>query len=75
MRTVTGLFDTYGDASRAVNELQAAGISSEDISIVSNGTVERAEDDSLAADPPPRTRMMKFVNWKSVFFISSLSPV
>ncbi|AJD44678.1 hypothetical protein C9413_28550 [Rhizobium sp. SEMIA 4085] len=36
MRTVTGLFDDYSDARSAVNELESAGIPSDDISIVSN---------------------------------------
>lgn len=36
MRTITGLFDDYNDASSAVSALEAAGIPSNDISIVSN---------------------------------------
>lgn len=36
MRTVTGLFDDYADARSAVNELESAGVPSDDISIVSN---------------------------------------
>ncbi|MBB4273251.1 general stress protein [Rhizobium mongolense] len=36
MRTVTGLFDDYADARSVVNELESAGIPSDDISIVSN---------------------------------------
>ncbi|MEK1871197.1 MAG: general stress protein, partial [Rhizobium altiplani] len=35
MRTITGLFDDYNDASSAVSALEAAGIPSNDISIVS----------------------------------------
>ena len=36
MRTVTGLYDSYSDARAAVRSLEDAGISSDDISIVSN---------------------------------------
>jgi hypothetical protein len=36
MRTVTGLFDDYADARSAVNELESAGVPSDDITIVSN---------------------------------------
>ncbi len=35
MKTVTGLFDDYASAERAVDDLEAAGIPSADISIVS----------------------------------------
>jgi hypothetical protein len=35
-RTLTGLYDTYTDAQAAVHELEAAGISSGDISVVAN---------------------------------------
>jgi hypothetical protein len=41
MKTVTGLFDDYTDASSAVSALEAAGVSSNDISIVSNNADER----------------------------------
>lgn len=47
MRTVTGLFDDYEDARRAVDELEAAGVPSDDISIVSNNV---AGDRSYAAE-------------------------
>lgn len=51
MKTVTGLFDTYGDAEAAVSNLQAAGIPSDDISIVSNnGDGRYKTDDSNAAE-------------------------
>ncbi|MCB5204753.1 hypothetical protein LH464_19995 [Neorhizobium sp. T786] len=36
MRTVTGLFDSYDDARAAVKALEDAGVSSDDISIVSH---------------------------------------
>ncbi len=36
MRTVTGLFDDYADARSAVNELESAGVPSDNISIISN---------------------------------------
>ena len=41
MTTVTGLFDDYGDASTAVSALEARGIPSDDISIVSNNAGDR----------------------------------
>ncbi|WSH60217.1 general stress protein [Rhizobium ruizarguesonis] len=46
MRTVTGLFDDYSDARSAVSKLEAAGIPSNDISIVSNkaGRIDRDSD-------------------------------
>lgn len=44
-KTVTGLFDTYSDASSAVEQLNAAGISDNDISIVSNNSDGRYKDD------------------------------
>ncbi len=50
MRTVTGLFDDYDDASSAVSELEAAGVPSEDISIVSNNADRRHGDNSNAAE-------------------------
>lgn len=51
MKTVTGLFDTYGDAEAAVSNLQAAGIPSDDISIVSNnGDGRYKTDESNAAE-------------------------
>lgn len=40
MATVSGLFDNYDDASRAVNELETAGIPRDDISIVANNSDE-----------------------------------
>ncbi len=36
MRTITGLYDRYDDARAAVKALEDAGISSDDISIVTN---------------------------------------
>ena len=51
MKTVFGLFDNYEDASDAVGELEARGISHDDISIVaSNSTNWFDEDASKAAD-------------------------
>ncbi|MBW6425179.1 hypothetical protein KX729_27455 [Rhizobium sp. XQZ8] len=49
MRTVTGLFDDYADASAAVSELETAGVRSNDISIVSNNA-DRRHGDSNAAE-------------------------
>jgi hypothetical protein len=50
MRTVTGLFDDYSDASAAVGALESAGVRSEDISIVSNNADSRQGDKSNAAE-------------------------
>jgi hypothetical protein len=50
MRTVTGLFDTYNDAEAAVSNLEAAGIPSSDISLVSNNSDGRYKDESDAAE-------------------------
>jgi hypothetical protein len=49
MKTVTGLFDDYTDADSAVNELEAAGIASDQISIVSSNADEHHKDHSGAA--------------------------
>jgi hypothetical protein len=46
MRTVTGLFDDYEDALDAVRDLEAAGVPSDDISIVANNTGERYSTDA-----------------------------
>lgn len=46
MKTLNQLFDTYADAQNAVNQLEAAGISSENISIVSH----RSENETEAAE-------------------------
>ena len=48
MRTVTGLFDDYADASAAVGELETAGVRSDDISIVSNNADQRHGDSNAA---------------------------
>ena len=51
MKTVTGLFDDYSDASAAVTALEARGIPSDDISIVSNNAHERdGHDESNTAE-------------------------
>ena len=50
MRTVTGLFDDYSDASAAVSALEARGVPSSDISIVSNNVDARHDTDSNAAE-------------------------
>ncbi|AYM60824.1 general stress protein [Agrobacterium fabrum] len=50
MRTVTGLFDNYDDASAAVSELERAGVPSNDISIVGNNVDRRHGEDSNAAE-------------------------
>lgn len=46
MRTVTGLFDDYDDASAAVSELERAGVPSSDISIVGSNADRRHGEDS-----------------------------
>ncbi|PBB37257.1 hypothetical protein [Mesorhizobium sp. WSM3868] len=45
MRTVTGLFDNYDDASDAVGELEAIGVPHSDISIVANNSTGWYQDD------------------------------
>lgn len=53
MRTVSGLYDNYDDAQEAVRQLESAGVSSADISIIANnsdnwyrdGTPEAVNDD------------------------------
>lgn len=50
MKTVTGLFDDYSDASAAVSALESAGVPSNDISIVSNNADDRHADKSNAAE-------------------------
>ncbi len=50
MRTVTGLFDNYDDASRAVDQLESSGIPSNDISIVSHERSRQPEHDTKAAE-------------------------
>jgi hypothetical protein len=50
MRTVSALFDTYADAQAAVSNLEAAGIPSDDISIVANNSDGRYRDDTDAAE-------------------------
>jgi hypothetical protein len=50
MRTVTGLFDDYTDASTAVSALESAGIPSDDISIVSNNADNRHGEHSNAGE-------------------------
>ncbi|MGQ3212532.1 general stress protein [Shinella sp.] len=49
-RTATGLFDDYSDARAAVSALEAKGIPSDDISIVSNNVDERQTGDTNAAE-------------------------
>ncbi|WP_312366968.1 general stress protein [Ensifer sp.] len=44
MRTVTGLFDNYDDATNAVAQLEAAGVPSTDISIIANNADNRYSD-------------------------------
>lgn len=48
MRTISGLFDSHADARQAVAALEAAGVPSRDISIVSNKAV--GEHESLAGE-------------------------
>jgi len=48
MRTVTGLFDDYSDASAAVSALESAGVRSDDISIVSNNADKRHGESNAA---------------------------
>ena len=49
-KTATGLFDDYSDARAAVSALEARGIPSDDISIVSNNVDDRRTGDTNAAE-------------------------
>lgn len=49
MRTVTGLFDDYNAARNAVSDLEAAGVPSDDISLVANNAGDRYSADSSGA--------------------------
>jgi hypothetical protein len=49
MKTVTGLFDNYDDASYAVDELEAAGVPASDISIVANNSSGWYDEDRSEA--------------------------
>ena len=44
MPTIHALFDTYADARRAVNALEARGIERDDISVIANKSDEIAEE-------------------------------
>lgn len=48
--TITGLFDTYDDARRAVQDLEAAGVPHRDISLVANNVRGEHADRDQAAD-------------------------
>jgi hypothetical protein len=48
MKTITGLFDDYTDASSAVSALEATGVPSNDISIVSNNADDRHSNNGAA---------------------------
>jgi hypothetical protein len=50
MKTVTGLFDNYTDASAAVSALESAGVPSNDISIISNNADNRHGEHSNAGE-------------------------
>jgi hypothetical protein len=50
MKTVTGLFDDYTDASAAVGALETAGVPSKDISLVSNNADNRHGEQSNAGE-------------------------
>src|SRR5215207_2560444 len=48
-RTVARLFDSYSDAASAVRDLEAAGFSHDDVSLVAN-RAERGDDTAAPAD-------------------------
>ncbi|NKE74298.1 MULTISPECIES: hypothetical protein [Brucella/Ochrobactrum group] len=50
MAYITGLFDNYDDAADAVRALEEAGISSDNISLISNNTDGRYAGDALKGD-------------------------
>lgn len=47
MQTVSGLFDTWADATRALNELKGAGIKSADISLIANSPQDLTPDQNV----------------------------
>jgi hypothetical protein len=49
LKTVTGLFDDYDDASDAVGELEATGVPAADISIVANNSGDWYDEDRSEA--------------------------
>ncbi|ANT53284.1 hypothetical protein [Mesorhizobium amorphae] len=49
MKTVTGLFDNYDDASNAVGELEASGVPRSAISIVASNSTDWYDDDNSKA--------------------------
>ncbi len=52
-QTITGLFDTYEDASRAVSSLESAGVPHGDVSIVANNSHSRwADQGGRVAETP-----------------------
>jgi hypothetical protein len=50
MKTVSALYDTYSEASSAVNALEAAGIPHSDISVVANNSDSSHQPSNAAAD-------------------------
>jgi len=50
MAYITGLFDNYDEAADAVRALEEAGISSDNISLISNNTDGRYAGDALKGD-------------------------
>jgi hypothetical protein len=50
MKTVTGLFDNHIDARNAVSALEASGVPSKDISIVSNNSDNHYSEETNAAE-------------------------
>jgi hypothetical protein len=55
-RTVTGLYDSYEDAAQAVRDLEAAGVSHRDISLIVNNVDSRyAPSDRVTASEAVKT--------------------
>jgi hypothetical protein len=54
-RVISGLFDSYSDAARAVQELESAGISHQDISVVANNADNRHAEVAEEHSPPRTT--------------------
>ncbi|MEQ1956292.1 general stress protein [Mesorhizobium yinganensis] len=50
MKTITGLFDNYEDASAAVRDLEANGVPNSDISIVASNSTGWYDDDNIRDD-------------------------
>ena len=63
IKIITGLFDTYDDAERAVDEIEAAGIPHRDISIVINNS----DNQYTVAGKAGRSKVLKCVEASATY--------